>query len=81
MKPIGFNEQTKVLSKPIGMSDEECGSLAIFNDGEICVSCWKGGWRERIKFLFTGMVWLQVWSGVTQPPVRCDIDKPFVKEK
>jgi hypothetical protein len=31
MKPIEFEGQTKVLSKPSNMTDEECGSLAILN--------------------------------------------------
>lgn len=81
MKPIEFKEQTKVLSKPKSMTDEECSSMAIWNDGEKCISCWKASLKERIRFLFTGKMWLWVLSGVTQPPVLVDVQNPFIKGK
>lgn len=78
MKPITFEEQNKVLNKPESMTDEECSPLPVFNDGEQSVSCWKcESLRERIKFLFTGIMWLGVFAGRSQPPVYITVDKPL----
>ncbi len=33
MKPIKFKEATKNLLKPENMTDEECSSLWVYNDG------------------------------------------------
>ena len=79
MKPIDFPESTKVLQKPAEMSDQECGSLPVWNDGKVCVSAWKASIKERITILFTGRVWLGVLSGNTQPPVWIEGCRPFVK--
>jgi len=78
MKPIHFKGETKVLKKPGNMTDEECGPLPIFNDGEQCISCWKATsiW-ERLRFLFTGKIWLSILSGKTQPPVWLRCKYPF----
>ena len=82
MKPIKFEEQTKILSRPKSMTDEECGSLAIFSDGKVCLSCWKMGFKERLKALIFGKIWVQVYSGKTQPPIALDCCKTvFEKEK
>lgn len=75
MKPIKFKEATKNLLKPENMTDEECSSLWVYNDGRECVSCWRLTWKERIKALFFGKVWLGVLSGFTQPPVWLVCDK------
>lgn len=69
MIPTAFPEQNKTLTKPQGMTDEECGSLPVYNDGEQSVSCWRMSWRERLSALWHGKVWLQVYAGQTQPPV------------
>lgn len=75
MKPIKFKEATKNLLKPENMTDEECSSLWVYNDGQECVSCWRLTWKERIKALLFGKVWLGVLSGFTQPPVWMVCDK------
>lgn len=77
MKPINFPESNADLSRPYGTSAEQCSSLPILQTGEFCISCWKGSWRDRLHFLFTGKCWLSVWSGVTQPPVKLTIEEPF----
>lgn len=78
MKLTNFPEQTIVLSKPQGMTDEECGSLAILQqENGCCISCWKMDWSERIKALLTGVVWVGVLSGRTQPPIFAAVHKPF----
>ena len=78
MKPIKFEEQTKELEKPSNMTEEECSSLPVHNDGRSSISCWTGDFWERLKFLITGKIWLEVHGGVTQPPVSLSVEFPFV---
>ena len=79
MEPINFPEQTRVLSKPPSMTDEQCKSLAIWNgNNEQCISCWKPNWWDRLRILFGKPIWLWVWSGQTQPPVKVTVDFPFI---
>lgn len=79
MKPIDFPQPTKVLQKPSTMSDNECSSLHVWNDGKQCVSCWKPTFKERMNILFGGKVWLGVLSGKTQPPVFVSGEMVFEK--
>ena len=82
MLPIDFDESTKTLNKPDSMTDDECVPLPVWNDDEEqCISCWKGTWRERLKFLITGEMWVGVLSGRTQPPIWLTPTTPFQKEK
>lgn len=69
MKPANFPESNRTLTKPQDMTDEECGSLPVYNDGQQSVSCWQMTWHERLSALIYGRVWLQVYAGRTQPPV------------
>lgn len=79
MKPIDFPQSTKVLQKPSTMSDNECSSLHVWNDGKQCVSCWKPTFKERMNILFGGKVWLGVLSGKTQPSVFVSGEMVFEK--
>lgn len=69
MRPIDFPQKTKTLKKPTSMTDEECGSLPVYSDGKVIISCWQPTWRERLSILFSGRVWLYVVAAKTQPPV------------
>ncbi len=80
MKPIEFPEANKTLVKPQGMTDEECGPLPVFNDGQQSISCWKMTWRERLAALFFGRVWLFVYFGETQPPVQLEAMETVFKK-
>ena len=83
MKPLHFNEATIELKKPSSMTDEECGSLWIYqSDNNECISLWTAPFWKRLKFLFHGKLWLGVHSGKTQPPVWLDMDKTvFINQK
>lgn len=81
MKPIKFEEANKNLTKPNSMSEQECGSLWVYNDGNQCISCWKMSFRQRIKALLHGRVWLSVLSGSSQPPVWVDCCKTVFESK
>jgi len=72
MQPIKFPQANKNLVKPEGMTDEECGTLPVYSNGEQLISCWHPTWRERLSILIWGRVWLWVWSGRTQPPVALE---------
>lgn len=69
MKPISFENSTQVLIRPAGMSEQKCGPLPVYSDGQQCISCWRPSLRERVSMLLFGRVWLYVLSGKTQPPV------------
>ncbi len=45
---------------------------------EVIVSCWGMTWRERIRALLTGRVWLVVVAG-RQPPVCIETYNPLAK--
>jgi len=79
MNPATFEHQTQVLVRPADMTEDECGPLPIYNDGEQCISLWRLSWRERISALIFGKVWLQVLSGETQPPVALTAAKQIFK--
>lgn len=82
MKPKKFKEATIELKKPNGLTDEECGSLHIYQDNGTCISLWTTSFWNRLKFLFHGKIWLGVYSGKTQPPVWLDCTKTvFIKNK
>lgn len=53
MKPKNFKEATKVLQKPEDMTNEECSSLSVWNDGKQCISCWKPSIKEKVISIFT----------------------------
>ncbi len=74
MNPMSFPESNRTLTKPAGVTDEECGSLEVFAEGAHCLSCWRMSWRERMSALLFGKTWLWVWSGgKTQPPVGLEV--------
>lgn len=81
MKPIVFEESNVKLTKPEGMTDEECGTLAVYTDGIQCASCWKMSIKERISALIFGKVWLVVLSGKTQPPVCLETCRTIFERK
>lgn len=82
MKPIKFEEQTKELQKPSSMTDDECGSLPVFCDGNECVSKWKMSFAERLHCLFRGFIWVRIFSGNTQPPILIEPrETVFIKPK
>lgn len=75
MKTVKFDEANKNLLKPETMTDKQCCSLWVYTDGNQCISCWKLSWKERVKALIFGNIWLSVLSGATQPPVWIECGK------
>lgn len=78
MNPIEFINQTKVLqpnSNQKEIDGKQVGTLPIFTDGDQVISCWRLSFRERIKALWFGKIWLGIYSGQTQPPVWLSCDE------
>lgn len=75
-EPIDFKYRNKILVCP-----PPCEPLSVFTDGEQCISCWQLSWKERLKTLIYGKVWLFVMSGETQPPVWIECERTVLKEK
>lgn len=61
MKPITFPEHNVIYAK----DQPEYIPLPVFKSdtpqGE-CVSCWSLSFRERIKILFTGKIWVSLMT-------------------
>lgn len=81
MKPIKFKQANRELLGPKLMTDDECRNLWVFTDDTECVSCWKLSFKERIRALIYGKVWLGVLSGNTQPPVWLDCNDTVFEEE
>ena len=79
MRAVEFDEQTVILGKPIGMTDEECAPLPVFRDGEQVISCWELNKEDLEEINKTGKIYLSIFSGKTQPPVWLSIENPFIK--
>ena len=77
MKPVKFKEmQTTYVANG-------CGELPAYsfkdkNDNHQVITCWKAGIKERIKFLFTGTIWVNVIAKRPQPQYL-SVDSPFIK--
>lgn len=78
MYPINFPEANKTLVAPVGQPD--VGPLRVWSDNQEVISCWTAPWRERLRFLVHGRLWLRVMSGYTAPPVAVEISRggPFM---
>lgn len=79
MKPIEFEEHNVVFAKdqppylplPAYRDDEQGGR--IFHK-------WKLSWGERVKVLFTGVLWINVLNFNQPPqPILPMVDSPFKK--
>ena len=75
MKPKKFKEQNKVLIKPDSMTNQECGSLPIYTNGEQCISCWELSDDDIMDIVKYKKIWVGVYSGENQPPIWLDTRK------
>jgi len=75
MKPIKFKQQNVTYAEK---QDEYLDLPAYKAEDGYMVSCWELTLRERIKMLFTGCVWVHMWT-FNQPlqPQSVTIDSPF----
>lgn len=77
MKPIEFPEQTIVWTK----DQPPYLPLPAYTDAKETISCWALTWRERLRVLFTGRLWLRQWNfgSALQPQAPTTIS-PFIRE-
>lgn len=80
MRPIKFKEQTGTLTKPKSMTDKDCGSLPVRRTGKDIISCWKMNYKDRIKALLFGKIWLHIMGKETHPPVGVVCKKTVFKK-
>jgi len=78
MKPIEFPEKNVVFAKD---QPQYLPLPAYIGPDGIVITCWQMTWRERLRALFTGRMWLTVLT-FNNPlqPLRPSIEKtPFVR--
>ena len=61
MKPIEFKDQNVVFAKDQPEYQPLPALRLSTPEGEV-ISCWKMSFKERLKVLFTGKVWLSLMS-------------------
>lgn len=82
MNPIKFKEANKNLLPPSkGMPNgAKCSEMWVYTDTVECLSCWKMTFKERLKALFFGKIWVFVMSGETQPPISVNCAKTMFEK-
>ena len=79
MEPTKFKESNM---KWIGNPENNVGDLDARKEGEdsktIIYSCWRASWKERLRILITGRVWVyQLTFDNALQPQGVSADKPF----
>lgn len=79
MKPIEFKEQTNVVrGDHLQNADgSPMGNLPAYVEPGRVISCWKGDFWDRLRFLFTGEMWMSIHSNAI-PPSSLQTESPFV---
>ena len=73
MKPIEFNEKNCVYAEH---QDEYLNLPAQKTEDGRIISCWKLTWKERIKALFNGKLWIsQMTFHTPLQPILPSVDK------
>lgn len=67
----------------IAENQDEYGNLpAVFLDNGVIVTRWRLSFRERLKVLFAGNIYLWMWTfGNPVTPVLIEIEKPQLETK
>ena len=75
MKPVVFKEANTTWAK----NQPEYRPLPAFTNEMETISCWKMTWRERLRLLFQGHIWLrQTNQGNPLQPQLLQLDYPFI---
>jgi hypothetical protein len=67
MKAQIFTEANHLLEAPSKWDSDkhgECQPLPIYHGDGLMVSCWSLSWRERLRVLFSGLLWLTIVGDV-----------------
>lgn len=77
MTPINF----KHVNMKWAENQDEYLTLPAYTDGRETISCWRLTFKDRIKALFLGKLWLrQLNFGQSLQPQALTFDYPFLKE-
>lgn len=72
MKPVIGKGMNGVLKAPRGQESSVFDLPVKVGNGYVA-SCWRANWRDRLRILLTGNVWLSV-QGNTHPPLKLYTD-------
>lgn len=75
MKPVDFEQSNVTYAK----DQSEYLPLPAFRaDDGMVISCWELTWRERLKIIFTGRLWISMltFNGPLQPQLPM-VNSPF----
>jgi len=70
MKPINYAGFNTRLVGPGGENDPNIQPLPAHNDGRVTTSCWSFTDDELKEINRTGRIFLQVFAGISAPPIR-----------
>jgi len=74
MKPIEFKEQNIIFAK----DQKPYLPLPAYQEGDNIIHCWQLSFKERIKILITGKLWIHILNFKQPPqPIRPMADCPF----
>lgn len=77
MRPIEFSEANTTFGK----DQPQYLSLPAWKNESEIATCWRGTWRDRLRFLFAGKMWVRVLTfGKPPQPLNLLTYYPFVKD-
>ena len=79
MKPVTFPEVNCTYAE----DQPEYLPLPVYRDAEGgTISCWQLSWREKLKILFTGKLWIDIHTfNSPLQPIRPYVDKEMFLPK
>jgi hypothetical protein len=80
MKPSSFPESNGTLGGgPAARygTEDDVGDLPVHCGSGQIISCWRLSWRERVRLLVSGRIWLHVLAERTHAPVLLATESPF----
>lgn len=75
MKPVRFIGANLNLAKPANMTNDQCSSLPVRDDGTVFASEWVPSQEELAILKAGGRVHLSVWTR-SHPPVKLEVVGP-----
>lgn len=73
MNPIPFKEQNAV----VGAGQPEYIPLPVLHEGLRVTSCWRTTWRDRLRILFTGRIYVTCLTfGAPLQPLMVNSELP-----
>lgn len=72
MRPVIVEGINGVLRAPEGQEDSVFDLPVKVGNGYVA-SCWHADWRDRLRILFHGNVWLSI-QGNTHPPLKLYVE-------